>query len=277
MVVGAEAVAAEGGPANAHVRTERCEMKTHPVNFLNRVGYRLAALLDVPDHGTPRAFAVFAHCFTCGKDLKPFARMNEAVTERGIAVLRFDFSGLGRSEGEFSESNFSSNETDIIDAAQFLRDNYDSPKLLIGHSMGGAAVVRAAKAVESATAVVTIAAPADPNHLGQKLSEARQVALEHGDADVRIGGQNFTLKRQFFVDLDRQTLAGDLRRLDRALLVLHSPADRTVEIENAARIFEAAKHPKSFVSLDGADHLLLEDGYARYAGNIIAAWADNYI
>jgi putative redox protein len=240
---------------------------------MNRVGYRLSGLLDKPDNGKVLAYALFAHCFTCGKDLKPFARMNEAITARGIGVLRFDFSGLGRSEGEFTDSNLSSNESDLVDAANYLKDNFEGPKVLIGHSMGGSAVLRAAKHVASVKAVVTIGTPAEPSHLGEKLARARDTAIMEGKAEVMIGGQKFTLLGQFFEDLDSARLETEISKLDKPLLILHSPADRTVDIENASRIFQAARHPKSFVSLNRADHLMLEPEDARYAGDVIAAWA----
>lgn len=252
-------------------------MKTTAVDFMNRVGYRLSGLLDTPDDGGVKAYALFAHCFTCGKDLKPFANLNTALTDRGIGVLRFDFSGLGRSEGEFSDSNLSSNETDLIDAAQFLHNNYGAAKILIGHSLGGVAVLRAAKHIHESSAVVTIGSPSDPTHLGEKLSRAKEEAKDKGESDVAIGGRTFTLRREFFDDLEAGGIQDDIAHLGRALLVLHSPSDESVDIENAARIFRAARHPKSFVSLDRADHLLLDEAVARYAGAVIAAWADCYL
>jgi putative redox protein len=224
-----------------------------------------------------KAYALFAHCFTCGKDLKPFANMNRALTDRDIGVLRFDFSGLGRSEGDFSESNIYSNETDVLDAAAFLEKNFAAPGILIGHSMGGVTVLRSARAVTSAKAVVTIASPADPNHLGNNLRRARDEAKKSGEAQVSIGGRTYTLKKQFFDDLDATRIKRDIFDLKKALLVLHSPDDTTVDIGNATQIFQAARHPKSFVSLYGADHLLLDERHARYAGTVIAAWLDNYL
>jgi putative redox protein len=218
-----------------------------------------------------------AHCFTCGKDLKPFAYMNEVLTERGFGVLRFDFAGLGKSGGRFSESSLSSNETDLIDASAFLAGNFEAPKILIGHSMGGAAVLLAAASIPSVRGVVTIGTPADPTHLGKKLARARSEAQREGRADVAIGGQTFTLTREFFEDLERAALNNVIGSLDSALLVLHSPQDESVGIENAEVIFEAARHPKSFVSLDGADHLMLDKRMARYAGSVVAAWAEPYL
>lgn len=252
-------------------------MKTTPVNFINRAGYQLAGLLDEPSNGAIVAYAILAHCFTCGKDLKPFVNISRELTEEGIAVLRFDFSGLGKSAGEFSDSNLSTNETDLIDASKYLEENFGAPRLLIGHSMGAAAVILAARQIAAVSAVVTIAAAADATHLGEKLSRARRQAAETGNAGVAIGGQNFTLTREFFDDLERISLRDAVEDLDAALLILHSPRDETVHIENAAWIFRAARHPKSFVSLSEADHLMLDEQDARYAGSIIAAWAGRYI
>jgi len=252
-------------------------MKTTTVSFVNRSGYQMSGLLDVPSEGTARAYALFAHCFTCGKDLKPFAHLNGAVTDSGLGVLRFDFAGLGKSGGEFTDSSLSSNETDLADAAEFMSNNFAAPKILIGHSMGGAAVLLAAPRIESVTGVVTIGTPADPAHLGKKLSRARTDAQRNGEASVAIGGQTFTLTREFFDDLERASLDTVVGELGKPLLVLHSPHDESVGIENAAAIFRAARHPKSFVSLNEADHLMLNERDARYAGAVIAAWAGAYL
>jgi len=252
-------------------------VKTQPVNFVNRAGYKLAGLIDTPSDGEAHTFALLAHCFTCGKDLKPFVHMNRALTELGIGVLRFDFSGLGKSAGQFADSNLSTNETDLLDAADFLASNFAAPKILVGHSMGGAAVILAAEHLESVTGVVTIAAPADATHLGNTLSRARDIAREAGDAEVMIGGQKFTLTQEFFSDLEQTSLKSALGRFDKALLILHSPMDEQVGIENAAWIFAAARHPKSFVSLNKADHLMLDERDARYVGAVIAAWAQQYV
>jgi pimeloyl-ACP methyl ester carboxylesterase len=252
-------------------------VKTEPVSFVNRAGYKMSGLLDLPSEGAPRAFVLFAHCFTCGKDLKPFAHLNGVLTDSGFGVLRFDFAGLGKSGGEFTDSNLSSNEGDLIDAAAFMENNFGAPKILIGHSMGGAAVLLAAPKIASVTGVVTIGTPADPTHLGEKLSRARTDAQQKGQADVAIGGQTFTLTREFFDDLERTSLDTVIGTLNKALLVLHSPQDESVGIENAAAIFSAARHPKSFVSLREADHLMLDKRDARYAGAVIAAWAGGYV
>jgi alpha-beta hydrolase superfamily lysophospholipase len=252
-------------------------MQTRPVQFTNRVGYALAGLLDVPSDRAPSAYAILAHCFTCGKDLKPFINMSRELTAAGLGVLRFDFSGLGGSEGSFSESDLSSNTTDLRDAADYLANNFAAPRLLIGHSMGGAAVLQVAGEITSVAAVATIAAPAEASHLGEKLRRAREEAMGSGTASVAIGGKHFTLRREFFDDLEKAEVGNAIRRLGKPLLILHSPRDHTVDIENAAAIFQAAKHPKSFVSLGESDHLMLEERHARYAGRMIAAWASAYL
>lgn len=252
-------------------------MKTNNVEFVNRRGLELSGYLDLPDSTPVRSYAILAHCFTCGKDLKPFVNMNLALTSRGIAVLRFDFTGLGESDGDFSSSTLSSNIEDLVDAAGFLNTNYGAPALLIGHSLGGVAVLNAVRHIESVTAVATVAAPFDPAHLGGKLSRAREEAAEKGEARVTIGGRQFDLRESFFKDLETTPAADVIESLDIALLVLHSPADTIVEIDNAGRIFAAARHPKSFVSLADADHLMLKESDASYVGGVIAAWAENYI
>ncbi len=252
-------------------------MASKRLTFTNRDGTNLAAYLDLPADGTPKAYALFAHCFTCGKNLKPIVNINKSLTAHGIAVLRFDFTGIGESKGDFSQTNFSSNVEDLMEAAEFLAGDYAAPHLLIGHSMGGAAAIQAAHHIDSVSALVTIAAPSHPNNLNTKLRESREVAIERGAAEVTIGGSTFTLKRQFFEDLERHRMERFIRELDRALLILHSPADDTVDIENAAEIFQAARHPKSYVSLDDMGHLILEEPEARYVGDLIATWSRRYL
>ncbi len=252
-------------------------MKTENVEFVNRRGLLLSGYLDLPDAGPARTYAILAHCFTCGKDLKPFVNINSALTSRGIAVLRFDFTGLGESDGDFSSSTLSSNVEDLIDAAGYLQNNHGPPGLLIGHSLGGVAVLNAARHIASIGAVATVAAPFDPAHLGAKLSRAREEAAEKGEARVSIGGRQFELRESFFKDLEATPAGEVIESLDMALLVLHSPADTIVEIDNAGKIFAAARHPKSFVSLAHADHLMLNESDASYVGGVIAAWAENYI
>jgi uncharacterized protein len=250
-------------------------MKIERVTFAGTEGQKLAARLDAPDEA-PRAYALFAHCFTCGKDVFAAARIAQQLTEHGVAVLRFDFTGLGASEGEFANTNFSSNVADLIAAAAHLRQAYAAPALLIGHSLGGAAVLAAAADIPESKAVVTIAAPSDPRHVAGLFRDRIAQIEAQGEADVLLAGRPFKIKRQFLVDAAEQQLALKIARLRRALLVMHSPRDATVDIANATRIFAAAKHPKSFVSLNNADHLLTERKDAVYAANVIAAWAAPY-
>ena len=252
-------------------------MQFKNLEFKNRDGHMLAARLDLPLEGKPLAYALFAHCFTCSKNTKAIAHISRALCREGLAVMRFDFTGLGESEGNFADTNFSSNVDDLIVAADFLKANYRAPEILIGHSFGGAAVIQAASRIPSSTAVVSIAAPSDPQHVTRALGKAAVSIQNQGQADVVLAGRTFTLKKQFLDDLDFVNMAETLKNLNRALLVLHSPIDETVGIENAARIFQAARHPKSFISLDTADHLLTHFEDSLYAGSVIAAWARKYV
>jgi uncharacterized OsmC-like protein/alpha/beta superfamily hydrolase len=252
-------------------------MQFKNLEFKNKDGQALSARLDLPLDGKPLAYALFAHCFTCSKNTKAIAHISRALTRQGLAVLRFDFTGLGESEGDFADTNFSSNVEDLIVAADFLKANYQAPEILIGHSFGGAAVIQAAGRIPSSTAVVTIAAPSDPQHVTRALGSAAVSIQNEGQADVTLAGRTFTLKKQFLDDLHFLNMTETLKNLDRALLVLHSPIDETVGIENAARIFQAARHPKSFISLDTADHLLTNSEDSLYAGSVIAAWARKYM
>ena len=250
--------------------------KSVKVTFIGSSGENLAARLDLPQ-GPPRAFALFAHCFTCNKDVFAAARIAGGLAERGIAVLRFDFTGLGASDGDFANTNFSSNVEDLVRAADFLRDSYEAPKLLIGHSLGGAAVLAAAGRVPEAQAVATIAAPADPAHVAAHFTEARAEIEAAGEAEVLLVGRPFRIKKQFLEDIETQKLDAALAGLRKALMVFHAPRDATVGIDNASRIFLAAKHPKSFVSLDDADHLLSRKSDAIYVAEVLAAWAGRYL
>ncbi len=246
------------------------------LKFPNTNQEKLAGYLDMPEQNKPKAFALFAHCFTCGKNLKSMVNINKVLTEHGIAVMRFDFTGIGESQGDFSATNFTSNIEDLIAAADYLKSEYEAPKLLIGHSMGGAAVIQAAHEIRSVKAVATIAAPSSPDHLGHILQRTRSRAESEGTAEVTIGGKTFTLKKQFFENLEKVKMQEKIRGLNRPLLILHAPNDDTVPIDNASEIFQAARHPKSYISLDRAGHLLLEEKDARYAGALIATWAERY-
>jgi len=252
-------------------------MKIKRVTFANQGGELLGGRLDLPRGESPKAYALFAHCFTCTKDSKAAAYISRALTDKNIAVFRFDFTGLGESSGEFAETSFSSNVTDLVAAADFMQATYAGPQILIGHSLGGAAVIRAAGQINSARAVVTIGSPSDPGH-GIRHFQGHQEEIERrGSAEVAIEGRPFRIKKEFLDDLKQNRMTAAVRDLDRALLVLHAPQDETVGINNAAAIFKEARHPKSFVSLDDADHLLFRPEDARYAGSLIAAWADKYI
>jgi len=247
-----------------------------PVSFSSSRGNTLAGVLDRPA-GAARATALFAHCFTCSKDLKAAHRIAAALTDAGIAVLRFDFTGLGQSEGEFADSNFSTNVADVIAAAGWLAEQHGGPELLVGHSLGGTAILAAAPQIPSAKAVATIGSPASPTHVRRLLSGAEEQIRERGEAEVDLGGRPFTLRRQFLDDLETHDLPDELGRLRRPFMVFHAPLDRIVDIENASELFLAARHPKSFVSLDDADHLLTREADARYVGAVLAAWAGRYL
>jgi putative redox protein len=252
-------------------------MITKKITFENLAGQKLAALLDLPVDNEPIAYALFAHCFTCSKDYKGVARVSRALAAEGVAVLRFDFTGLGESEGEFAETTFSSNVDDLVAAAMHLERDYEAPKILIGHSLGGAAVLRAAVQIPSATAVATIAAPATLDHLAGMLRSSSAEIEETGEAQVEIGGRPFRIRETFVKDLDGVNMQEAVSKLDRALMVFHSPMDRTVGIEHASEIFRSARHPKSFVSLDTADHLLSHAADARFVGQMIATWARRFV
>jgi len=251
-------------------------MQNQRITFNNDRGEKLSGLLDFPA-GPPRAFALFAHCFTCSKNLKGATNISRSLTDAGIAVLRFDFTGLGQSEGEFADSNFSSNISDLLAAARYLEAEYEAPAILVGHSLGGTAVLQAAPEVASAVAVATIGSPADPVHVRHMFADAAGDLEAHGEAEVRLGGRPFTIRRQFVDDLEKHDLPAAIGGLRKALLVMHAPLDEVVEIDNASQLFIAARHPKSFVSLDNADHLLSREADSRYAGSVLAAWASRYL
>ncbi|MGY4235331.1 uncharacterized OsmC-like protein/fermentation-respiration switch protein FrsA (DUF1100 family) [Bradyrhizobium sp. USDA 4449] len=251
-------------------------MPTERFQFTGEAGHQLAAALELPD-GEPAAYALFAHCFTCGKDTLAAKRISVALAARGIAVLRFDFTGLGSSEGDFANSTFSSNVADLVRAADHLRATRNAPSILIGHSLGGAAILAAAGKIPEARAVVTIAAPSDPAHVTGLFSEHLDDIRTRGEVDVSLAGRPFRIKREFLDDIVEQALMKDVTGLHKALLIMQSPVDDTVGIDNATRIFVAAKHPKSFVSLDHADHLLTKPADALYAADVIVAWASRYI
>jgi len=249
---------------------------TERFQFTGEGGHQLAAALDTPD-GAIHAYALFAHCFTCGKDVLAAKRIAVALAARGIAVLRFDFTGLGSSEGDFANSTFSSNVADLVRAADHLRETRSAPAILIGHSLGGAAILAAAGQVPEAKAVVTIAAPSDPAHVTHLLKDRIEDIRTQGKVDVQLAGRPFQIKREFLEDVAEHNLMAHVAKLHKALLIMHSPTDDTVGIDNATNIFVAARHPKSFVSLSGADHLLSGKRDAAYVADVIAAWAERYV
>lgn len=247
------------------------------VNFQSTRGHQLVGRLELPSSDM-RACALFAHCFTCSKDLKAMSHIVRSLADRGIAVLRFDFTGLGESEGDFSDTDFSSNLQDLVAAADYLRAEYEAPRILIGHSLGGAAVLAMAHEVPESVAVATIGAPSDTEHLSRTLRLQAPELRHQEEVEVQLAGRPFRIRRQLLEDLDGHRLLPAIASLERALLVFHSPVDETVGIEHARIIFQTANHPKSFVSLDRADHLLLENNRdAQYVGNVLAAWADRYL
>jgi uncharacterized OsmC-like protein/alpha-beta hydrolase superfamily lysophospholipase len=244
--------------------------------FTGSEGQQLAAALDLPEQ-EPLAYALFAHCFTCGKDVLAAKRIATTLAAKGIAVLRFDFTGLGSSEGDFANSTFSSNIADLVKAADHLRATRKAPAILIGHSLGGAAILAAASQIPDARAVVTIAAPSDPAHVTGLFRDRVEDIRKYGKVEVSLAGRPFHIKREFLDDIAEHGLMAHVSKLHKALLVMHSPTDDTVGIDNATHIFLAAKHPKSFVSLAGSDHLLTKKGDAAYVADVIAAWATHYL
>ncbi len=251
-------------------------MPTEKLTFKGHAGHMLAARLDMPN-GPHLATALFAHCFTCSKDITAARRIAARLSSMGIAVLRFDFTGLGHSEGEFENTSFTSNVDDLIAAYEALDARGMAPSLVIGHSLGGAAVLKAAPLMKSVKAVVTIAAPFDPNHVTHNFASAIPEIVDQGVAEVSLGGRPFRIGKNFVDDISQANLKSSIAKLGAALLVLHAPRDETVGVENASDIFLAAKHPKSFVTLDDADHLITRPADAEYAADVIAAWSKRYL
>lgn len=252
-------------------------MQNQRIAFPGASGELLSARLGLPPDGKVRACAIFAHCFTCSKDLKAAVGISRAMTQQGLAVLRFDFTGLGESEGDFAGTTFTSNVEDLIAASAYMEREFDAPAILVGHSLGGAAVLQAAARLPSVKAVATIGAPFDPAHVRNLFVDALPEIEAHGSADVVLAGRRFTLRGDFVRDLEKHNVAETLATLGRPLLIFHSPVDNIVGIENAALLYQAARHPKSFVSLDDADHLLLRDRDSLYVGSVLAAWVERYL
>lgn len=252
-------------------------MSLQKITFRNKEGQALVGRLEMPVDQKPHNFAIFAHCFTCNKNLLAVKNIGKALTANGFAVLRFDFTGLGESDGDFADTNFSGNISDLVSAATYLKKNYKAPTLIIGHSLGGAAALFAAAEVTSIKAVVTIGAPSSPAHVQHLFKNALFEIEKSGKAVVNLSGRDFTIKKQFLDDLESKALTAVVKDLRKPLLVLHSPQDNTVGIKNAEEIYIAAHHPKSFVSLDGADHLLMNKADSIYVGKVIAGWAQRYV
>lgn len=253
------------------------KMASEKISFTNKHGEQLAARLELPVDKHPHTYALFAHCFTCNKNLTAVRNISRALNQNGIAVVRFDFTGLGESEGDFENTNFSSNIEDLIEAALFMEREMKAPQLIIGHSLGGAATIFAAHQLPFIKAVATIGAPSDPSHVQHLFGEQINTIQSSGVAAVTIGGRPFTIKKQFLEDIEAKNMAKTIKALRKPLLILHSPQDTTVGINNAAELYQNAHHPKSFVSLDGADHLLSNKNDSDYAGNVIANWALRYL
>ena len=252
-------------------------MPTTKVNFTNAKGYQLSAKIDLPLKKNPFPFVIFAHVFTGNKNLIASKHISRALTLNGFGVIRFDFTGLGESEGDFEDTNFTSNVADLLAASEYLKKEYMAPAVIVGHSLGGAAALFAAKQMNHIKAVVTIGAPSYPEHVTHLLKDKKEEIEKNGCARVSIGGREFTIKKQFLDDLQGQEHIPVIKNLGKALLVMHSPQDKIVGIENAANIYKLAKHPKSYITLDGADHMLTNKEDAHYAGNVIASWVKRYI
>lgn len=252
-------------------------MNTEQLTILSRNGINLHAKLELPANDKPLQYAVFAHCFTCNSNLGVVRHISRALTDKGIAVVRFDFTGLGKSEGDFADTNFSNNVCDLVDVCNYLEEQYRAPALLVGHSLGGAAVLMAAFQLPEVKGVVTIGSPSDPSHLKKLLNYHPEKFESSDEFEAHIGGRPFTIQKQFIHDLEENQLADNINKLGKALLVMHSPQDSIVEISNAADLYHHARHPKSFVSLDGADHLLSRKEDALYVAEVIGSWAGRYI
>ncbi len=252
-------------------------MNTIRIKIPNQENKFLSARLELPVDKKPHNFAIFAHCFTCNKDLHPVRNISRALTSNGFGVLRFDFTGLGESEGDFSETNFSSNISDLLIVNQYLTQNYKSPSVIIGHSLGGAAAIVSGSQIDSVKAIATIGAPSSVPHVKHLIKDNVDEINEKGFAKVFIGGRPFTLRKQFIDDLESNDVKSILKRMNKAILIVHSPQDTIVGIDNAAQLYHSAVHPKSFVSIDGADHLLSRKEDSLYVGEVISSWAKRYI
>ena len=251
-------------------------MKSTKLKIKNRKGLILNANLELPANQKPNYYAIFAHCFTCSSSLNAVRNVSRALTLNGFSVLRFDFTGLGRSEGEFADSHFSANVDDLLDVHQYMAEHYNAPSLLVGHSLGGAAVLVAASKLEAVKAVATVGAPSTVNHVKHLFSHQVEESKEKGDVEVNIGGRPFVINQDFVEEFDKTDLPAIVKDLRKPLLIMHSPFDKIVGIENAEQLYKNARHPKSFVTLDNADHLLTKEADSEYVGEIIGTWAKRY-
>jgi len=253
-------------------------MPSEKVEFKGAFGDTLSGKLDWPDEGELKSWVLFAHGFSIGKDLKPIRTISKALVANGYGMMRFDFTGLGESGGNFSDTNFTSNCEDIRQAANYLRENHKAPCVMIGHSFGGTATLKVADEIPECKAVATIGSPCDTTHIIHQFADKIEEIEEEGEAKVLLGGRPFIIKEQFLEDIGNQDIAREIGNLGKALMIFHSPQDRVVGIDNASHIYVRAKHPKSFVSLDRADHLLLKNpADAEYVAHVLAAWAHRYI
>ncbi|AGC78444.1 putative redox protein [Nonlabens dokdonensis] len=252
-------------------------MNFEKVSFKNANGYDLSGRMELPADRQPHNYAIFAHCFTCSKNFSATKNITRALTTSGYSVLRFDFTGLGDSDGDFADTNFSGNVEDLLAAIDYLKDNYKAPSLLIGHSLGGAAVIFASAKASSIKAVATIGAPSDTKHVRHLFGDQLEAIIENGEATVQLSGRPFKIKEQFLRNINEQEVTKKLQELRKPILIAHSPQDTTVGIQHAEKLYHAAIHPKSFVSLDGADHLLLDKVDSKYIGEVIASWAKRYV
>ena len=251
-------------------------MQTVKLTIPNRKGINLNAYLELPANQKPNYFAIFAHCFTCSSSLSAVKNVSRSLSQDGFGVIRFDFTGLGRSEGEFADSYFSSNVEDLIDVHEYVKKEFQAPSLLVGHSLGGAAVLVAASQLDDIKAVATIGAPADVGHVKHLFSHSESEIPEKGNVQVNIGGRPFNINKDFVKDFDKTDLPSIVKGLRKPLLIMHAPFDKIVGIENAEKLYINAHHPKSFVTLDGADHLLSDSNDSRYVGDVIGTWVKRY-
>ena len=251
-------------------------MKTTKLEIINKKGLKLQAYLEVPANQKPNHFAIFAHCFSCNSNFKAVKNISRSLTNHGFGVVRFDFTGLGKSEGEFAESHFSANVEDLIDVNNYLERHYKAPSVLIGHSLGGAAAIVAASKLENIKAVSTIGAPASVEHVIHLFSHAIEAVAAKGEVEVHIGGRPFKINQDFVADFSKTDLLEIIKKLRKPLLVMHSPIDKIVGIKNAQEIYQNAQHPKSFISLDNADHLVTKTEDSLYIGNMIGSWVQRY-